>query len=322
MGSGCQHKGPHHSSGTGNQRKLLITLGLIAIYCIAEVVAGLWTGSLALLADAGHMASDAGALAISLIAAWLARCPPSRQQTFGYHRAEILAALLNGSLLFLIAGGILHEAWERFFTPTPILGIPMLAVAVGGLIINVISLGVLHGSKDENLNMRGAWLHVIGDTLGSVTVIVAAILIWLFSWNWADPVASVLACLLILYSAWNLITDATLILMEHAPRDVDVAEVRQIIYSVPHVVDVHCLHVWTIASGLRAVSAHIVLDEVQHGSKEREQIHDLLKHHFQLEHITLQIEDPTSNHCTEREDGDCLVTTQSHDAHSHAGHSH
>jgi len=254
------------------------------------------------------MVSDVASLGISLFAMWMALRQPTRQKTFGYHRAEILAALTNGSLLFLVAGGILHEAWERLQSPQPILGGPMLWIALGGLLVNIISLATLHGGKDENLNMRGAWLHVLGDALGSVTVIVAALLIWTFGWVWADPVASILACLLILYSAWHLVSDAAEILMEHAPRDVDVEDVQRQLLSLPGVMDVHCLHVWTIASGLRAVSAHVVFDALQPGHDELSRLQQLLRSHFELEHITLQLEDASTTTCENRENGACLQT--------------
>ncbi|WP_437230806.1 cation diffusion facilitator family transporter [Planctomicrobium sp. SH661] len=325
MGSGCQHHGPHghdsHShSAQGQFRRLTITLVLVAVYCVAEIVGGFWTGSLALLADAGHMVSDMASLAISLFAIWMTRRRPTQQQTFGFYRAEILAALVNGSLLFLVAGGILHEAWERLQHPEPIQAGPMLWIALGGLLVNFISLGVLHGGRDENLNLRGAWLHVVGDTLGSVTVILAAFLIWQFGWIWADPVASVLACLLILYSAWHLVSDAVEILMEHAPRDVDVDKVRQQIMSVPGVRDVHCLHVWTIASGLRAVSAHVVFQKDDPKRDELQELQSLLRKSFDLKHITLQLEDVTMAACENQENGACLLSAPGQ-THSHS-HSH
>lgn len=328
MGSGCDQHGPHthgahahgahvhgpHVHGSGRQAgRLWFTLLLVAVYCAAEIVGGFWTGSLALLADAGHMASDMASLMISLFAMWMTRRRPSQQQTFGFYRAEILAALTNGSLLFLVAGGILHEAWERFQSPQPIIAGPMLWIAIGGLLVNLISLGVLHGGRDENLNMRGAWLHVLGDTLGSVTVIAAAWLIWQFGWNWADPVASVLACLLILYSAWHLVNDAAAILMEHAPRDVDVEEVRRQLLSVPHVVDVHCLHIWTISSELRAISAHVVFSTLVPDRQQLLELQTLLRQSFDLKHITLQLEETATAACENRESGACLLSEWTED---------
>lgn len=324
MASGCHqhethsHAHGHHCGSGSHGGRLLFTLLLVAGYAVAEVVGGFWTGSLALLADAGHMVSDVASLAVSLFAMWIARRRPTRQQTFGYYRAEILAALINGSLLFLVAGGILHEAWERWQNPQPILGGPMLWIASGGLAVNLLSLSLLHGERHENLNLRGAWLHVLGDALGSVAVIFAALLIWRFGWYGADPVASVLACLLILYSAWHLVSDAASVLMEHAPRDVDVEEVRCQMLRIAQVRDIHCLHIWTIASGLRAVSAHVVLESGSHRETELMQLQDLLRTRFDLRHITLQLEDAASAAtCEIQTNGACLLSPPSDETHTH-----
>lgn len=320
MAGECSHHGPHvhPAQATGNHiRQLTFILLLVAAYCILEVVGGLWTGSLALLADAGHMVSDMASLAISLFAMWMLRRQPGRQQTFGYYRAEIIAALVNGSMLFLVAGAILHEAWERFYEPHAILSGPMLWIAIGGLLVNLTCLWILHGGKDANLNMRGAWLHVMGDALGSVAVIVAALLIWSFQWVWADPVASVLTCLLILKSAWHLVSDAASILMEHAPRDVDVHEVRNQLLGLPDVVDVHCLHVWTIASGLRAVSAHVVLASESVRASRLREMQELLRGRFDLKHITLQLEDEEDSCGEVQGDGACLLSSPSGERHQH-----
>lgn len=317
MTTTCQHS--HAPSGRHPTRQLWAVLILVAVYCLAEILGGIWTGSLALLADAGHMFSDLISLLISLLAAHMATRRPSRHQTFGYYRAEILAALANGALLFVVAGGILHEAWERLKSPEFILAGPMLAVAIGGLLVNLISLKLLHQHKDENLNVRGAWLHVIGDTLGSVAVILAAVLIACFGWLWADPVASVLACLIILYSAWHLISDAMSILMEYAPRDVDVDQVRQALLNCSGVTDVHCLHVWTIASGLKAVSAHVVIQGEPAPLQRLPLLQQTLRDRFGLRHITLQLESTDQPVCCEdRTDGACLLTSsETVDHHRH-----
>lgn len=328
MSSECNHHGPHvhPAQATGDHfRQLIFILILVAGYCILEVVGGLWTGSLALLADAGHMVSDMASIAISLFAMWMLRRRPGRQQTFGYYRAEIIAALVNGSTLFLVAGAILHEAWERFYEPHAILSGPMLWIAIGGLIVNLTCLWILHGGKDANLNMRGAWLHIMGDALGSVAVIVAALLISTFHWLWADPVASILTCLLILKSAWHLVSDAATILMEHAPRDVDVNEVRNQLLALPDVADVHCLHVWTIASGLRAASAHVVLKSDSGRASRLREMQELLKDRFDLKHITLQLEDGETCCDEVRGDGACLLSPSleaplRHEHHDHHRH--
>lgn len=316
MSGDCSHHGPHaHShihpaqSTTDHIRQLTLILVLVAGYCILEVVGGIWSGSLALLADAGHMVSDTASIGISLFAMWMLRRRPSQQQTFGFYRAEIIAALVNGALLFVVAGAVLHEAWERFQEPHKILSGPMLWIAIGGLLVNVTCLWILHGGKDANLNMRGAWLHILGDTLGSVAVIIAALMIWAFQWIWADPVASILMCLLILRSAWHLASDAASILMEHAPRDIDVNEVRSELLALPDVVDVHCLHIWTIATGFRAVSAHVVLSIESDRRNQLQRMQELLSHRFDLKHITLQLEDEDASCCEVRGDGVCLLSS-------------
>ncbi|WP_437192913.1 cation diffusion facilitator family transporter [Planctomicrobium sp. SH527] len=319
----CQHHVQPVGGSPSHVRRLWTISLLVVIYCIAEIVGGIWTGSLALLADAGHMVSDLTSLLISLFAAWLTtRRPSSPHQTFGFHRAEILAALINGSLLFLVAGGILHEAWDRLSAPTPILALPMLAIAGGGLLVNLVSLSLLHGHHHENLNMRGVWLHLMGDTLGSVAVIAAAVLIWAFGWTWADPVASILACLLILVSAWRLTTDAMRILMEYAPKDVDVDEIRAHLMAVPEVQDVHCLHVWTIASGLKAMSAHVVVSDVHPQIALLPKLQESLRDSFSIDHMTIQIEKTGGAYCSNGIDGACLMThpVRHRDHHGHDHH--
>lgn len=295
---GCCHETREHSHvHDASSQQLAIVLGLVAVYFLAELAGGWWTGSLALLADAVHMFSDMAALGVSLGAAWIARRGASAQRTFGYRRAEILAALANGATLLLVAGGIVHEAWDRFLAPQPILSGPMLWIAIGGLAVNLLSLRVLHGDHHHDLNLRGAWLHVLGDALGSVGVIAAAFLIWAFGWWWADPAASVAVCVLILFSAGGLVLEAVHVLMEHAPRDVDVEELRRLLMSLEGVRDVHCLHVWTIASGLRALSAHLVVDPDQAASLPPSMIRARLCERFPLEHVTLQIETEPCEDC-------------------------
>ena len=304
----CGHQGHDHRTARTDHGagRLKWTLALVAVYFLAELVGGWWTGSLALLADAGHMFSDMAALGISLFAARISDRLPSGQRTFGYHRAEILAALGNGALLLVVAGGIMHEAWERFFAPRTILAGPMLGIALGGLAINLVSLSVLHGGRGHNLNLKAAWLHVLGDTLGSVGVIVAGLLVWARDWLWADPLASVIVCLLILYSAWHLMRDAVDVLMEHAPSDVDVAAVRDVLLAQEVIRDVHCLHIWTIASGLRSLSAHLVLKRSP-AAGDLEQFHQILRERFAVEHITLQLEPAEGQTCPDTDTGACLI---------------
>jgi cobalt-zinc-cadmium efflux system protein len=278
-----------HAHSHAGQRGLRITLGLVCAYMVAEVVGGLVSGSLALLADAGHMLSDAAALGLALFAMRMARKPATAEKTYGYYRAEILAALVNGAALLVISVFILIEAWERFQAPSPVRAPLMIAVAAGGLAVNLVGLRVLSGERDRSLNLRGAWLHVLTDALGSVQALVAGVLIAWLGWLWVDALASVLIALLVAWSSWTLLRESVTVLMEGSPAHIDVAAVRSALMDHPEVVEVHDLHVWTITSGLESLSAHVVV--------EREPTADLLATlretllaRFGLEHVTLQIE--------------------------------
>ena len=253
---GHSHAHDHHRHAAGaNQRRLLLTLLLVSSYMVAEVVGGLLTNSLALLADAGHMLSDAAALGLSLFAIRLAQRPPDLRRSYGYYRAEILAALANGATLIALSIWIFIAAFHRLAMPPEVAGFTMLWIAVGGLLINIASLWILHAGKDESLNVHGAWLHVLGDALGSVGTIVAAVLIWAFGWFWTDPLASMLIGLLIIYSSWALLREAVSVLMQSTPRRIDPDRVQAAMLAVPGVTAVHDLHVWTITSGLDSLSA-------------------------------------------------------------------
>lgn len=289
MGAGHHHAHGRHGAGSKNRRRLCGALVLAAVYMVAEWVGGLVSGSLALLADAGHMLSDVGALALALFAIWVAQRPPSARATYGYHRTEILAALVNGATLVALSFFVLAEAWKRFSDPQPVDAPVMMGIAAGGLVVNIIGLALLHGGKDESLNVRGAFLHVLTDALGSVQVLAAGAAIWAWGWTWADPVASVLISALVLYSAWALLRDAVRVLMEGAPAHVDVDEVRDCLATLPGVVGVHDLHVWSITSGMEALSAHLVIEgEPPRGilARVRKTLHD----RFGIHHITVQIE--------------------------------
>src|SRR5436305_9688313 len=252
--------GHSHSHGSGSSRsRLLWTLGLVVLYMVAEAVGGWLTGSLALLADAGHMLSDAAALGLSVFAMSMSRRPRTSKRTYGYHRLEILAALANGATLVAISILVMIEAVRRFGRPEAVDAAGMMGIAAGGLLVNLVALWILHEGRDESLNVRGAWLDVVTDALGSVQAIVAGVLIWRFGWQWADPVASVLIALLVIYSAWSLLRAATGVLMEHAPAHIDVDEVQEAMAQVPGVLEVHDLHVWTITSGMESLSAHVLV---------------------------------------------------------------
>jgi cobalt-zinc-cadmium efflux system protein len=257
---------------------------------LAEAIGGWLTGSLALLADAGHMLSDVAALGLSLFALRMARRPPTSRRTFGYHRMEILAALVNGAALVAISAFILVEAVQRLRQPVEVEGPLLLGIAAGGLLVNVASLFLLHEGRSESLNLRGAWLHVLTDALGSVQAIAAGALIWAFGWNWADPVASILISLLVTYSSWSLLKEATSVLLESAPNHIDVDEVRDAMSCIPGVCAIHDLHVWTITSGYDAVSAHVVVDETREGGLVLGDVRTTLHDRFGVHHITIQIE--------------------------------
>lgn len=284
------HHGHHGDTSAGNRRRLALTLVLAATYMLAEAVGGWLTGSLALLADAGHMLSDAAALGLSLFAMWIAQRPPTPKRTWGYYRTEILAALINGATLLALSVWVVIEALDRFRSPAEVDAPVMMAISAGGLVVNLIGLRILSGGRDESLNIRGAWLHVLTDALGSVQAIAAGALIWAYGWQWADPLASILISLLVVYSAWHLLRETVGVLMEGTPSHIDLDDVRNTLAGLPGVEGVHDLHVWTITSGMVALSAHLVV-EAEAGSRNllqtvRTSLHD----RFGIHHATVQIE--------------------------------
>ena len=287
------HRHGHHHGAEArrtSRRRLALTLVLVTLYMVAEVVGGLLTGSLALLADAGHMLSDAAALGLSLFALWIADRPPGSLRTYGYYRAEILAALVNGATLVAIAILVAVEAVGRFAAPPAVDARGMTVVAAGGLVVNVVALALLHGSRAESLNLRGAWLHVATDALGSVQAILAGILIWSYGWRWADPLASLAIAALVVWSAWGLLKEALAVLMEAAPGHIDVDSVRGAILEVGCVASVHDLHVWSIASGFDCLSAHVVAADGKERDALLDELRRMLHDRFGIEHITIQLE--------------------------------
>lgn len=274
-----------------SRRRLALTLVLITLYMGAEVVGGVFTHSLALLADAGHMLSDAAALALSLFALWVVdHRQPGPLRTYGHYRAEILAALVNGAALVAIAILIAVEAVERFRAPAEVNALGMTVVAAGGLAVNLVALALLHGSRRDSLNLRGAWLHVLTDALGSVQAIAAGLLIWGFGWQWADPLASLLIALLVVWSAWGLLKEALAVLMEAAPGHIDVDAVRGAILDVGSVAGVHDLHVWSISSGFECLSAHVVAGDGKDRDALLDELRRMLHARFGIDHITIQLE--------------------------------
>lgn len=279
----------HAGHPAGAVRRLRLALTLAASFMVAEVVGGVLANSLALLADAGHMLGDVAALGLSLFAAWLSRRPPSARRTYGYYRAEILAALVNGAALGAIAVLIVVEGLRRFSSPLPVRPGVMIPIAALGLLVNLAMLAVLKDSRHASLNLKGAWLHVLTDTLGSVQAIVAGVLIATLGWHWADPAASLVIAALVFYSAWELVGEAVSVLMESAPGGVDVDKVREAMLGVPGVVGVHDLHVWAISSSFPALSAHVeAADGVQ--AEILQQLRTLLQARFGIAHSTIQVE--------------------------------
>lgn len=270
--------------------RLRIVLGITFGVMIAEVIAGVISGSLALLADAGHMLTDVAGIGLALLAIYLAARPSSDGRTYGWYRLEILAAVVNAMLLFGVAIWVLIEAWRRFAEPPEIRGGLMLVVAVVGLIANAVSARLLIEGQRESLNMRGAYLEVVGDLLGSAAVIVAAVVIATTGYEAADPIASVVIGLLILPRTWRLLRDAVDVLLEATPKDVDIEEVRRHILETEGVADVHDLHAWTITSGMNVVSAHVVMTDVGEPARILDRLCDCLSGDFDIEHSTFQLE--------------------------------
>jgi cobalt-zinc-cadmium efflux system protein len=284
------HNHAHHVPGSARGRRALsITLALVSLYMVAELIGGWLSNSLALLADAGHMFADAAALGLALFAIWMAQKPATAERTFGYYRAEILAALLNGTALMVISIFILVEAWRRLRQPPEVDAPLMIAVATGGLVINLVGLWVLSRRRSDSLNLRGAWLHVLSDALGSLQAVLAGALILWLGWHWVDPVASALIALLVAYSAWSLLRDSVAVLMEGSPAHIDVAEVRAALCATPRVIDVHDLHIWTITSGLDSLSAHVIVD-AEAPEDLLPVLQQTLHSHFGIDHVTIQLE--------------------------------
>jgi cobalt-zinc-cadmium efflux system protein len=263
---------------------------------VAELVGGWLTNSLALLADAGHMFSDAAALSLSLFAMWIASRPATPKLSFGYYRAEILAALANGAALIGVSLYIFVEAYHRFSEPQEVAGAPMMGVAIGGLVVNLIGLWLLGGASEDNLNVRGAWLHVLTDALGSVGAIIAGGLVWAFGWHWADPATSILIGLLVIYSSWHLLVEAVGVLMEGTPHNIDAEDILAALQELPDVESAHHLHIWSITNNLAALSVHIVTNSTDYGTVLRA-VHQLLHDRFHIEHATVQVEPPGVTTC-------------------------
>jgi cobalt-zinc-cadmium efflux system protein len=289
---GANHTHSHERRSARSLRNLKIALGLTFVYMIAEAVGGWITNSLALLADAGHMLTDVAALSLTLAAIWFAARPATSKKTYGYYRYEILAAFINGIALVLLSLWVIYEAFERWNSPPEIQGLGLTLIAVGGLMVNLFAAYLLHGDHAHDLNMRGAWLHVVGDALGSVTAITAGVLILAYNWVWADAVGSVLISVIIIFSAWRLIRESVNVLLEGTPAHINLTAVEEAIRETETVEDVHDLHVWTITSGMDALSVHVVHRETISQTRLLRKIREKLHNEFGIDHLTIQLETP------------------------------
>jgi cobalt-zinc-cadmium efflux system protein len=288
------------STSHRHRGRLWFAFGLLASVMVVEAVAAWWTGSLALLSDAGHLATDVLGIGMALAAihaAGHARRAGVSHRTFGLYRLEVLAALANAVLLFAVAGFVLVEAVRRFGNPPEVLAGPMLAVAAGGLAANLIAFRLLHAGAHESLNVRGAYLEVLGDLLASVGVLVAAGVILLTGWSYADPILAVAVALFIIPRTWALGRAALRVLVQAAPKHVPVAEVATTLATVPGVRDVHDLHVWTLTSGMDVASAHLTIDRADHLGEVLTGARRVLRDRFGIAHATLQVEPADSDGC-------------------------
>jgi cobalt-zinc-cadmium efflux system protein len=286
----CTYRAPLN---TDSRRRLTLALVITLLVMVVELVGGWLSGSLALLADAGHMLADGAALAVALFASWIAQRPATAQRSFGFMRLEILAALVNGAVLIVIAIGIGIEAWRRLRAPPPVDGGLLLGVAGIGLLANVVAALVLHRGHQHSLNQRGAYLHVLGDLLGSIGALLAGVIVLATGWTPADPLISVLIGGLVLVSAWRLVKESTDVLLEATPRHIALSDVHERIASVPGVDSVHDLHLWTVTSGVVAMSGHVVVKNPTDNQPVLEEVQDRMRA-LGVQHVTVQVErEPT-----------------------------
>ena len=281
-----------HHKVPDNKKGLRIAIGITAVILLLEFFGGLATNSLALLSDSGHMLSDVSSLVFSLLAMWLAAKPPTADKHYGYSRVEILAALLNGVTLFVIAGLILFEAVHRLRAPEPVSSVPMMGIAVIGLLANLLSAWALlrQGDVKSNINMRSAYLHVLGDALGSVGAIVAGLLMYFWNWVMADPLISVLVAGLILKGAWGVVRQAVHILMEGTPANISPCQVREQLEQIDGVLNVHDLRIWTITSGIYSLCCHLLVDERADSQLVLQLANSHIRGDFGIRYATVQIE--------------------------------
>ena len=282
--------GAGHDHNTGNAAALTKALALTGTFLVAEVVGGILTGSLALLSDAAHMMTDTAGLAIALAAVRIGARPADSRRTFGYKRFEILAAAFNALLLFGVAAYILYEGIKRFVEPSEVQSLPMLAIAALGLVVNLIAMRILDSGRSSSLNVKGAYLEVWSDMLGSVGVIAAALVIWLTGWTWVDPVVAIAIGFWVLPRTWVLFKETTNILLEGVPEGIDLDKLAARLSSVPGVASFHDLHVWALTSGMPSLSAHLVLMDGSNSELTRDGATKAMQEEFDIDHTTFQIE--------------------------------
>lgn len=286
-----------HPAAEQNATRLTWTLAVIGTFLIVEVIGGVLTHSLALLADAGHMLTDVASLLIAIYAQRLSLRPATPRHSFGLLRAEVMGALINGATLVAIVFWILWEAYQRIKSPPEVIGPLMMLIAAAGLVANIVAALILHAGSKESLNMQGAFLHVIGDMLGSVGALAAGAIIWATGWQLADPLVSIFIGLIILYSSFNLLKRSTHILINSTPENIDYEAVREALDGLPHVIEVHDLHIWSISHGNPSLSAHLRLEpdccDSQHWQQCLRTAQDMLREKFHITHTTLQLE-PTA----------------------------
>ncbi len=275
---------------------LSLALALTSLFALVEFIGGWLTNSLALMADAGHMLTDAAALGLSLFALWFSYRPATAKMTYGFLRVEILAALVNGAALVIISLVIFHEAYQRILNPPEVKSGAMLLIAIFGLLVNLLCIFILHRSHFDNLNVKGALLHVVSDALGSVGAIVAGVLMVTRRWYLADPLTSFLAAMLILYNSWRLVKDSADVLLEATPGHIDLAIVRRALCGVEGVESIHDLHIWTLTSGIHAMSCHAVLCGSEDRHQILEQLSEIVRSRFKIHHTTIQLEEVSLQH--------------------------
>jgi cobalt-zinc-cadmium efflux system protein len=291
-----QGHGPDHEHGHGHRhgpprvsRALTRALIVTVVFMVVELVGGYLANSLALLSDAGHMLTDVGALCLSLFAHWMSKKPSTPRMSFGYHRAEILGALLSGLVIWLLAGGLIYEAVSRLQSPPEVKGPIVLGVALVGLLANLASMAMLHSSQQSNMNVRAAYLHLITDAMGSVGALVAGAVLMFTGWQIIDPIITLLVAALMLFSSWQLVRDAVVVLMESTPGHLDPGAVLAELQAIPGVREAHDLHIWTVASGRPALSVHLVAADAERVLRAA---NDLLSERYRIIHTTIQVEHP------------------------------